>query len=60
VRINWLRTITTFDGPELTIEVTELGEDGFPRPTGQFETLAADTVILALGQDTDTGFLRVP
>jgi NADPH-dependent glutamate synthase beta subunit-like oxidoreductase len=60
VRINWLRTITAFDGPELTIEVTELGEDGFPRPTGQFETLAADTVILALGQHTDTGFLRVP
>jgi NADPH-dependent glutamate synthase beta subunit-like oxidoreductase len=58
VRINWLRTITAFDGPELTIEVMQLGEDGFPRPTGQFETLAADTVILALGQDTDTGFLR--
>jgi NADPH-dependent glutamate synthase beta subunit-like oxidoreductase len=58
VRINWLRTITAFDGPELTIEVMELGEDGFPRPTGRFEKLAADTVILALGQDTDTGFLR--
>jgi NADPH-dependent glutamate synthase beta subunit-like oxidoreductase len=58
VRINWLRTITAFDGPELTIEVMELGEDGFPRPTGRFEKLAADTVILALGQDSDTGFLR--
>jgi NADPH-dependent glutamate synthase beta subunit-like oxidoreductase len=58
VRINWLRTITAFDGPELTIEVMELGADGFPRPTGRFEKLAADTVILALGQDTDTGFLR--
>ena len=31
---------------------------GFPQPTGRFETLAADTVILALGQETDTAFLR--
>ncbi|MET0740145.1 MAG: NAD(P)-binding protein [Candidatus Nanopelagicales bacterium] len=58
VRINWLRTITAFDGPELTIEVMELDESGWPQPTGRFETLAADTVILALGQQTDTAFLR--
>jgi NADPH-dependent glutamate synthase beta subunit-like oxidoreductase len=58
VRINWLRTITAFDGPELTVEAMELDETGFPQPTGRFETLAADTVILALGQDTDTAFLR--
>jgi NADPH-dependent glutamate synthase beta subunit-like oxidoreductase/Pyruvate/2-oxoacid:ferredoxin oxidoreductase delta subunit len=58
VTINWLRTITAFDGPQLTVEAMELDETGFPRPTGRFETLAADTVILALGQDADTGFLR--
>jgi NADPH-dependent glutamate synthase beta subunit-like oxidoreductase len=58
VRINWLRTITAFDGPELTVEAMELDPSGFPQPTGRFETLAADTVILALGQDTDTAFLR--
>jgi NADPH-dependent glutamate synthase beta subunit-like oxidoreductase len=58
VRINWLRTITAFDGPELTVEAMELDDNGFPRPTGRFETLAADTVILALGQETDTAFLR--
>jgi NADPH-dependent glutamate synthase beta subunit-like oxidoreductase len=58
VRINWLRTITAFDGPELQVELMELDESGFPQPTGRFETLAADTVILALGQDTDTAFLR--
>ncbi len=58
VRINWLRTITAFDGPELTIEAMELDENGFPQPTGRFETLAADSVILALGQETDTAFLR--
>jgi len=58
VTINWLRTITAFDGPDLTVEAMELDDNGFPRPTGRFETLAADTVILALGQDTDTTFLR--
>jgi NADPH-dependent glutamate synthase beta subunit-like oxidoreductase/Pyruvate/2-oxoacid:ferredoxin oxidoreductase delta subunit len=58
VRINWLHTITAFDGPELTVEAMELDENGFPQPTGRFETLAADTVILALGQETDTAFLR--
>jgi NADPH-dependent glutamate synthase beta subunit-like oxidoreductase len=58
IRINWLRTITAFDGPQLTVEVMELDEAGRPHPTGRLETLAADTLILALGQDTDTAFLR--
>jgi NADPH-dependent glutamate synthase beta subunit-like oxidoreductase len=58
VRINWLRTITAFDGPTLKVEAMELDETGFPQPTGRFEELAADTIILALGQDTDTTFLR--
>jgi NADPH-dependent glutamate synthase beta subunit-like oxidoreductase len=58
VRINWLRTITAFDGPELTVEVMELDPSGRPQGTGRFETLAADTVILALGQRSETEFLR--
>ncbi|HSL63940.1 MAG TPA: NAD(P)-binding protein [Gaiellaceae bacterium] len=58
VRIHWLRTISTFDGPELQVEVMELDESGYPQPTGRFETLAAETVILALGQEADTAFLR--
>jgi NADPH-dependent glutamate synthase beta subunit-like oxidoreductase len=58
VRINWLRTIAAVDGPELTVEVMELDPSGRPLGTGRFETLAADTVILALGQRTDSGFLR--
>jgi NADPH-dependent glutamate synthase beta subunit-like oxidoreductase len=58
VRINWLRTIAAFDGPELTVEVMELDGDGRPHPTGRLETLAADTIIMAVGQDADTAFLR--
>jgi NADPH-dependent glutamate synthase beta subunit-like oxidoreductase len=58
IRIHWLRTITDFEGPELTVEAMELDPAGYPQPTGQYETLTADTVILALGQETDTAFLR--
>ena len=58
VRINWLRTITAFEGSELTVEVMDLDAGGRPHPTGRLETLAADTVIMAVGQDADTAFLR--
>ncbi|GGN51994.1 NADPH-dependent glutamate synthase beta subunit-like oxidoreductase [Actinoplanes campanulatus] len=58
LKINWLRTIQAFDGPDLTVEVMELDADGRPTPTGRTETLSADTVVLALGQRSDTAFLR--
>ena len=58
VRIRWLRTIKTFDSTSLTVEVMKLDETGFPQPTGVFETLEADSLVLALGQDTDTAFLK--
>jgi NADPH-dependent glutamate synthase beta subunit-like oxidoreductase len=58
VRMNWLRTIKAFEGEDLKVEVMELDDSGFPQPTGRFETLAADSVILALGQETDSAFLR--
>jgi NADPH-dependent glutamate synthase beta subunit-like oxidoreductase len=57
IRINWLRTISSMEPGELTVEVQELDESGRPHGTGRFEKLAADTVILALGQESDTGFL---
>ncbi|HEY5626695.1 MAG TPA: NAD(P)-binding protein [Nitrospira sp.] len=58
VRFQWLRTITKADQDKLTIEVMELDEHGNPKPTGRFETIEADQLILALGQKVDTGFLR--
>ncbi len=58
VKMNWLRTITSFEEDDLTVEIMELDEDGKPRGTGKFEKLASDTVILALGQEADTGFLH--
>lgn len=58
VRMNWLRTIKAFKGEQLQVEVMELDESGFPQPTGRFDTLQADAVILALGQETDTAFMH--
>ena len=58
VTMNWLRTISSVDESDLTVEVMELDENGVPRGTGTFEHLEADTVILALGQESDSGFLR--
>ncbi|WP_414654984.1 NAD(P)-binding protein [Intrasporangium sp.] len=58
IRINWLRTIKDMGEGDLTVEVQELDERGRPHGTGVYETLAADTVILALGQESDTAFLR--
>jgi NADPH-dependent glutamate synthase beta subunit-like oxidoreductase len=58
VRMRWLRTIKAFEGEQLQVEVMELDETGFPQPTGKFETLEADSVILALGQEADTSFLQ--
>ena len=58
VQIHWLRTITAFEQHEMQVEVMELDDNGKPRPTGQFETLSADTVIMALGQETESAFMR--
>ncbi|MGR8942035.1 MAG: NAD(P)-binding protein [Gammaproteobacteria bacterium] len=58
VKINWLRSIKEMDETSLKVEVMALDENGKPKPTGNYETLEADTLILAVGQDTDTGFLR--
>jgi NADPH-dependent glutamate synthase beta subunit-like oxidoreductase len=58
VLINWLRTIKEIDKSTFKVEVMELDENGRPQPTGEFEELEADSLILALGQDTDTAFLE--
>jgi len=58
VKISWLTTITEIAGPSLTVERMVLDAKGRPQPTGEFETLEADSVVLALGQVSDSAFLR--
>jgi 2-oxoacid:acceptor oxidoreductase delta subunit (pyruvate/2-ketoisovalerate family) len=57
VLVKWLSTIKQVGDGTLTIERMELDEKGNPCPTGIFETLAADSVVLALGQDVDLSLL---
>lgn len=58
VTMNWLRTISAVEEHGVQVEVMELDAQGRAVGTGRFETLQADTVILALGQRADTNFLH--
>jgi len=58
VKIKWLSSIKGIAGTTLTVERMRLDEQGRPQPTGEFDTLEADAVVLALGQQSDSGFLR--
>ena len=58
IRIKWLTSIKEVAGHDLTVETMELDANGRPTPTGRFETLQADAIVLAVGQETDSGFLR--
>ena len=58
ITINWLRTIKEIDRSTFKVEVMKLDNDGRPQPTGEYEELEADSLILAVGQDTDTAFLE--
>jgi 2-oxoacid:acceptor oxidoreductase delta subunit (pyruvate/2-ketoisovalerate family) len=57
IMMKWLSTITHVDAGAITVEKMQLNEKGFPEPTGEFETLAADSIVLALGQDVDLSLL---
>lgn len=57
VLIKWLSTISQAGESSITVEKMALDDKGFPQPTGEFETLAADSVVLALGQDVDLSLI---
>ena len=57
VLVKWLSTIKHADAGSITVEKMKLDEKGFPQPTGELETLEADSVVLALGQDVDLSLL---
>jgi NADPH-dependent glutamate synthase beta subunit-like oxidoreductase len=58
IKIKWLTAIRDIDAGSVTVEVMRLDQQGRPHPTGQVETLTADAVVLALGQEVDSRFLR--
>jgi NADPH-dependent glutamate synthase beta subunit-like oxidoreductase len=61
VKLKWLSTIAEAGEDSITVEKMALDENGFPQPTGEFESMPADSVVLALGQDVDLELLgRLP
>lgn len=58
IMMRWLSTIKHVDGGTMRIEKMELDEKGFPQPTGEYEDLEADSLIMALGQDADLSLLE--
>lgn len=58
VMVKWLSTIRQAGEGALTIEKMMLDEKGNPQPTGELETLEADSLVLALGQDVDLSLLE--
>ncbi len=57
ILIKWLTTIKQAGENSLTVEKMALDDKGFPQPTGEFETIEADSLVLALGQDVDLSLL---
>jgi NADPH-dependent glutamate synthase beta subunit-like oxidoreductase len=57
VLVKWLTTIKRADEGKLVVERMELDDSGFPQPTGELDELEADSLVLALGQETDLSLL---
>jgi 2-oxoacid:acceptor oxidoreductase delta subunit (pyruvate/2-ketoisovalerate family) len=57
ITVRWLSTVAQAQAGKLVIEKMRLDDTGFPQPTGEFEELAADCLVLALGQDADLAVL---
>jgi len=58
VTMRWLSTVAQAGEGKLVIEKMKLDETGFPQPTGEFEELEADCLVLALGQNADLSVLQ--
>ena len=52
VTARWLSTVHSFEGPRMMIEKVRL-DGNTVVPTGELEELEADSLVLALGQDSD-------
>ncbi|MCB1759870.1 MAG: NAD(P)-binding protein [Gammaproteobacteria bacterium] len=57
VDIHNLRTIREIKGKTVVLEKQVADDTGRPFPTGQFEEIEADILVMALGQDTELSLL---
>ena len=58
ITMRWLSTVKAARAGSLLVEKMRLDDTGFPQPTGDFEDLQADSLILALGQEADLSLLE--
>lgn len=58
VKIKWLSTVEQFGAAGILIEKVAMNPDGSLTPTGETERIAADSVVLAIGQHSDLSLLR--
>lgn len=58
IMMRWLSTIKHVDEGKMMVEKMELDAAGFPQPTGEYEELEADSLVLALGQESDLSLLE--
>ncbi len=58
ILIKWLSTIRQAGEGTITVERMVLDANGFPQPTGELDTIEADALVLALGQDVDLSLLE--
>lgn len=58
VKVKWLSTVERFGAVGIVIEKVAMNSDGSLTPTGETERLAADSVVLAVGQHSDLSLLR--
>jgi NADPH-dependent glutamate synthase beta subunit-like oxidoreductase len=57
IKMRWLSVVSRAEEHSFLVEKTRLDEKGAAKPTGEFEAIEADCLVLALGQDVDMGFL---
>src|SRR4029434_115154 len=59
VKIKWLSTVKQFGEDEIVVEQMEMTPDGNGCVgTVQFQTLKADSLVMAVGQHSDVEFLK--
>ena len=58
IQVKWLSTIAQAEGEKLKIEKMVLDNNGKPQPTGEFDELSADSVVLAIGQNVDLSVFK--
>lgn len=58
VNIKFLVTIKSYKNKKIVLEKMALDSKGSPQPTGKKESMEADSIVLALGQDAELAYLE--